>query len=237
MSSNHCLISLSKVWKKYSKEQLFHRSLRDDLVRVFRSESRHDGLAGNEFWALRDVSLSLKRGETVGLYGHNGAGKSTILKLIAGVTYPTDGTVLRNGSVAPLLEVGAGFHPDLTGRENIFMNGAILGMRIPEIRKKIDSIVEFSEMREFIDMPVKKYSSGMYLRLAFSIAIHSDADCYLIDEIIAVGDAGFQQKCLDKINDLKAANKTLLLVSHNLELMSQISDRILAVEKGVIAAA
>ena len=232
--SSEFMISLQNVWKKYSKEQLFHRSLRDDLARVFRPENRHDDLASNEFWALKDVSLSLKKGEAVGLYGHNGAGKSTILKLMAGVTHQTGGSVLKNGSVAPLLEVGAGFHPDLTGRENIFMNGAILGMKIREIKRKMESIIDFSEIGTFIDMPVKKYSSGMYLRLAFSIAIHSDADIYLIDEIIAVGDAGFQQKCIDKIRGLKAENKTLLLVSHNLELMSQISDRIVTLEKGVI---
>ncbi|MDL1972458.1 MAG: ABC transporter ATP-binding protein, partial [Deltaproteobacteria bacterium] len=159
---------------------------------------------------------------------------STILKLIAKVTYPTRGTISVDGRVAPLIEIGAGFHLDLTGRENIHINGAILGMRINEIKRKIPAIVDFSELNEFIDMPVKKYSSGMYLRLAFSIAIHSDADIFLIDEILAVGDEAFQEKCLDKIQNLKKQGKTMIVVTHNRKLMEEVADEIIFIEKGEV---
>ena len=154
--------------------------------------------------------------------------------MIARVTYPTKGVIEVKGRVAPLIEIGAGFHMDLTGRENIYINGAILGMRIKEIRQKIPQIVEFSELGEFIDMPVKKYSSGMYLRLGFSIAIHSDADIFLIDEILAVGDEAFQEKCLEKMKNLKKQGKTILIVTHNRQLMEKVVDRIIFLERGRI---
>ncbi len=233
MSSENA-VEFQNVWKKYSREAIFHKSLREDLSRLFKTASTRDGLSQGEFWALQDINLKIKKGETVGFYGHNGAGKTTILKLIAGVTFPTQGSLQVRGRVAPLLEIGAGFHPDLTGRENIFMNGAILGMKITEIKQKMNSIIEFSELSEFIDMPVKKFSSGMYLRLAFSIAIHSEASIFLFDEIIAVGDGAFREKCLEKISDLKRKSKTVIFVTHNLELLKSLADRIINLNKGEI---
>ena len=213
---------------------IFHRSLREDIMNIFRRHSDKK-LKQGEFWALKNINISLKRGECIGLYGPNGAGKSTILKLIAYVTYPTLGTIEVNGSIAPLIEIGAGFHPDLTGRENIYMNGAIIGMSIKQIKEKIGDIIRFSEIENFIDMPVKKYSSGMYLRLGFSIAIHSTAEIYLIDEILSVGDEAFQNKCLSKIYELKGKkDKTLIIVSHDRKLLKQITERIIFIEKGDI---
>lgn len=213
---------------------IFHRSLREDIVNIFRRQSDKK-LKQDEFWALKNINISLKRGECIGLYGPNGAGKSTILKLIAYVTYPTLGTIKVNGSIAPLIEIGAGFHPDLTGRENIYMNGAIIGMSIKQIKEKMGDIIRFSEIENFIDMPVKKYSSGMYLRLGFSIAIHSTAEIYLIDEILTVGDETFQDKCLSKIYELKGKkDKTLIIVSHDKKLLKQITEKIIFIEKGDI---
>jgi len=227
------VICLKNVWKKYSKEPIFHRCLREDLMILLKfKRSQNGALKKNEFWALKGINLNVKKGETLGLYGPNGSGKSTILKLIAKVTYPTKGNVLVKGKVAPLIEVGAGFHPDLSGRENIFVNGTILGMKIKEIKEKMDSIIEFAEIKDFIDMPIKKYSSGMYLRLGFSVAIHSSADIFLIDEILTVGDKGFQQKCLKKILELKDAGKTILFVSHDFSLMEKVVDKIAFIEKG-----
>ena len=227
------MIVLKDVWKRYYRHHIFHRSLREDIISLFKRKQRQ-GLEKNEFWALKGVSFEVKKGECVGLYGPNGAGKSTILKLIAKVTYPTRGTISVDGRVAPLIEIGAGFHLDLTGRENIHINGAILGMRINEIKRKIPAIIDFSELNEFIDMPVKKYSSGMYLRLAFSIAIHSDADIFLIDEILAVGDEAFQEKCLDKIQNLKKQGKTMIVVTHNRKLREEVADEIIFMEKGEV---
>ena len=226
-------IEFENVWKKYSKGTTFHNTLREGILNFITGGfSKNDHLRKDEFWVLKGFNLTVKKGESVGLYGPNGAGKSTILKLIAKVTYPDKGKIIVNGKVAPLIEIGAGFHPDLTGKENIFMNGAILGMSIKEIKSKIEDIIEFSGIREFIDMPVKKYSSGMYLRLAFSVAIHSEADIYLFDEILAVGDEEFQKKCLKKIIQLKKNhNKTLLFVTHNRQLMEDITDRIVFLKK------
>lgn len=228
------MIELKGVWKKYSARDIFHKSLREDLLNIFRKKDR-ETLKKGEFWALKDINISIDKGECVGLYGPNGSGKSTILKLIASVTFPTRGEVVVNERVAPLISVGAGFHPDLSGRENIFMNGAIIGMTKKEIERKIDSIIEFSEIGEqFIDMPVKKYSSGMYVRLGFAIAVHSSADILLIDEILAVGDESFQKKCLDKIDQLKNSNKTIMVVSHNRKKMEEVVDRIYFLQKGEI---
>lgn len=232
MSSDSSAITFDNVWKKYSKANIFHRSIREDLLNIFNMRNHRSTLSSEEFWALKDILFVVNKKETVGIFGPNGAGKSTILKLIAGVTLPTMGKIGVDGRVAPLIEIGAGFHPDLTGKENIFMNGTILGMKIPEIKKKMDSIVAFSELEEFINMPVKKYSSGMYLRLAFSIAIHSEADVYLIDEILTVGDETFQGKCLEKIFELKRNDRTLLIITHDMRLMEQIADRVIFLRKG-----
>lgn len=232
MSYEPHAIELQDVSKKYSRHNVFHRSLREDIVNIFSRKNQASAVSPDEFWALKDVTFSVAQGETVGLYGPNGAGKSTILKLMANVTYPTIGEVHVKGRIAPLIEIGAGFHPDLTGRENVFINGCILGMKLPEIKRKFPSIVAFSELEGFIDMPVKKYSSGMYLRLAFSIAIHSETDIYLIDEILAVGDEAFQKKCLDKISELRKNRRTLVVVSHDRPLMERIVDRILFIKQG-----
>ncbi len=232
MSSN-IVIELKDVWKKYSLKERFHKSIREDLVNFLKRKNKD--LKKDEFWALKGINLRIKKGECIGLYGPNGAGKSTILKLIASVTYPTKGSVNVIGRVAPLIEIGAGFHMDLTGRENIFINGAILGMSIKEIKRKLNDIIDFSELREFIDMPVKKYSSGMYLRLGFSVAVHSDADILLIDEILAVGDENFKNKCIKKLKEIKKDdNRTIIIVSHNKTLMEQLVDKIIYIKKGEI---
>lgn len=229
MSSEN-LIELKNVWKKYSTKDVFHRSFRDELANLF-SKSPKDRLDEDEFWALKEIDISIKTGECVGIFGPNGSGKTTILKLISSVTFPNIGEVTVRGKVAPLISVGAGFHPDLTGRENIYTNGIIIGMTIKEIREKIDQIIEFSNIEtKFMDMPVKKYSTGMNARLGFSIAIHSSADIILIDEILAVGDESFQEKCTNKIIELISNNKTIVVVSHNRKKMEELTDRILFIK-------
>lgn len=188
---------------------------------------------GEKFLALNDVSFEVKKGEAVGIIGHNGAGKSTLLKLLSRVTAPTKGTISYNGRIASMLEVGTGFHPELTGRENVYMNGAILGMTKAEIDKKFDQIVEFAEMNQFIDTPVKRYSSGMYVKLAFSVAAHLDSEIMVMDEVLAVGDMKFQQKCLGRMDD--AANsegRTVLYVSHNMNTIRQLCTRCIVLEHG-----
>ena len=231
MSSEN-LIELKNVWKKYSTRDVFHRSLREEITNLF-ARSPSDKLDEGEFWALQNINIDIRKGECVGLYGPNGSGKTTILKLIASVTYPNRGEVKVGGRVAPLLSVGAGFHPDLTGRENIYTNGTIIGMTRKEIGEKIDSIIEFSEIeKKFMDMSVKKYSTGMNARLGFSIAIHSSTEIILIDEILAVGDESFQRKCTDKIKDLIKSDKTIIIVSHGRERMEELTDRILFINNG-----
>ncbi|MFZ5800639.1 MAG: ABC transporter ATP-binding protein [Candidatus Omnitrophota bacterium] len=232
MSSDNIAIEFKGVWKKYSRSRIFHRSLREDISRIFSFKENDSRLLNNEFWALKRVNFQIHQGESIGLYGPNGSGKSTILKLIANITYPTQGSVSVTQSVAPLIVVGAGFHPDLSGRENIYVNGAILGMKIKEINQKIPAIIDFSGIAEFIDMPVKNYSAGMYLRLAFSVAIHSDADIYLFDEIIAEGDEDFQDRCIKKISELKRTRKTIIIVTHYRELMERLANKIYTLEKG-----
>ncbi|WAP52748.1 ABC transporter ATP-binding protein [Arthrobacter sp. ATA002] len=190
------------------------------------------GDLSEKFFALREVSLDVKQGESVALLGLNGSGKSTLLKQISGVMLPDSGTVGTRGRVAGLIEVGAGFHPDLSGRDNVFLNGAILGMSEAEIHEKFDSIVEFSEIGQFIDTEVKFYSSGMYLRLAFSVAVHTDPEVFLIDEILAVGDEPFQKKCIAKIKELGDEGKTLVVVSHDLDLVAKICQRGILLEHG-----
>jgi ABC-2 type transport system ATP-binding protein len=190
------------------------------------------GDLSEKFFALKDVSLEVKQGESVALLGLNGSGKSTLLKQISGVMLPDTGTVGTRGRVAGLIEVGAGFHPDLSGRDNVFLNGAILGMSEAEIHEKFDSIVEFSEIGQFIDTEVKFYSSGMYLRLAFSVAVHTDPEVFLVDEILAVGDEPFQKKCIAKIRELAEEGKTLVVVSHDLDLVAKICERGVLLEHG-----
>jgi lipopolysaccharide transport system ATP-binding protein len=184
-------------------------------------------------WALRDVSFEVKQGEILGIIGRNGAGKSTLLKILSRVTVPTTGEVRVKGRIASLLEVGTGFHPELTGRENIFLNGAILGMTKGEIKKKFDEIVAFSEVEKFIDTPVKRYSSGMYVRLAFAVAAHLDPEILIIDEVLAVGDAAFQKKCLGKMGEVAKGGRTVLFVSHNLTVIASLCHRSLLLEGGI----
>ncbi len=196
------------------------RSLKEMAVYVAKGRSITD-----TFLALDDVSLRVEEGESVGLLGLNGSGKSTLLKLISGVLRPDDGTVRVKGRVAGLIEVGAGLHPDLTGRENVFLNGAILGMSEAQVRRSFDSIVAFSEIEQFLDTEVKHYSSGMFLRLAFAVAVHTDPDVFLVDEILAVGDEPFQKKCLARIRGMADEGRTLVVVSHSLDTVAQICDR------------
>jgi lipopolysaccharide transport system ATP-binding protein len=186
-----------------------------------------------EFWALRDVSFEVKQGEVLGVIGRNGAGKSTLLKILSRITEPSRGRAILRGRVASLLEVGTGFHPELTGRENVFLNGAILGMRNAEIKSKLDEIVAFADVERFLDTPVKRYSSGMYVRLAFSIAAHLEPDILVVDEVLAVGDADFQKKCLGKMQDVASKRgRTILFVSHNMAAISQLCDRTLLCNRG-----
>ncbi|MGH9692018.1 MAG: ABC transporter ATP-binding protein [Candidatus Acidiferrales bacterium] len=185
-----------------------------------------------EIWALRDVSFEVEQGEALGIVGHNGAGKSTILKLLSSITTPTRGEIRIRGRLSALVEVGSGFHPELTGRENIYLNGSILGMRHSEIAAKVESIIDFAGVRDHIDFPVKKYSSGMYLRLGFSIAAHLDPDILLLDEVLAVGDATFQEKCLNRIDELREAGRTIVFITHDLAALTRLCDRALLVENG-----
>src|SRR5688572_24323628 len=184
------------------------------------------------FWALRDVSFDIKQGEVVGVIGRNGAGKSTLLKVLSRITEPTAGEIDLYGRVGSLLEVGTGFHPELTGRENIYLNGAILGMRRKEIERQFDAIVEFAEVSKFLDTPVKRYSSGMYVRLAFAVAAHLNPEILIVDEVLAVGDAAFQRKCLGKMKDVAGGGRTVLFVSHNLGAIQQLCDRTIWLRDG-----
>jgi ABC-type polysaccharide/polyol phosphate transport system ATPase subunit len=202
--------------------------------RVRQSAAAGGGL--HDFWAVRDVSFDVARGEAFGLIGHNGAGKSTILKMLSQITTPTQGEIRLAGRVAALIEVGSGFHPELTGRENVYLSGSILGMRRREIQAKFDRIVEFSGVGQFIDTPVKWYSSGMYVRLGFAVAAHLDPDILLVDEVLAVGDAAFQVQCIERLNELRRAGMTMLFISHDLLSIEKLCDRVAIVEKGHLVA-
>lgn len=191
---------------------------------------------GHEFWALKDVSFEVRRGESLGIIGQNGAGKSTILKLLSNITIPSSGEITINGRLAALIEVGSGFHPELTGRENVYLSGSILGMRRAEISRKIESIIDFAGIRQFIDTPVKRYSSGMFVRLGFSIAAHLEPDILLLDEVLAVGDAAFQAKCLNRVDELRDSGKTIVFISHDLNAVERLCERVLLLERGRIVA-
>ncbi|MDO4820548.1 MAG: ABC transporter ATP-binding protein [Rothia sp. (in: high G+C Gram-positive bacteria)] len=205
------------------------RSMKEAFVWLVKGRK---GDLNEKFNALNGVSLDIREGERVALLGYNGSGKSTLLKLISGVMHPDEGRVLTGGRIAGLIEVGAGFHPDLTGRDNVYLNAAILGMSKEQIEAKFDEIVEFSEIGNFIDTEVKFYSSGMYLRLAFAVAVHTDPEIFLVDEILAVGDEPFQKKCIAKIRDLSAEGKTLVVVSHDLDLVAKICERGVVLDHG-----
>lgn len=216
-------------------------SLRDEMAKAahgfyrrFVSRDWH-ALRDEEFWAIKDVSFSINEGETVGIIGRNGAGKSTLLKILSKITPPTTGKVTLRGRIASLLEVGTGFHPELTGRENIYLNGAILGMTRAEIKRKFDEIVAFAEVEKFLDTPVKRYSSGMYVRLAFAVAAHLEPEILIVDEVLAVGDAQFQKKCLGKLGEVAKRGRTVLFVSHNMAAVENLCERGLLMSKGAVA--
>ncbi len=239
------MLKIEHVSKRYRLGMIGGTTLREELQRLHakmqnkedptRKIGAADYVAGETFMALNDVSFSVKKGERVGIIGHNGAGKSTLLKLISRITAPTDGDIWMNGRVASMLEVGTGFHGELTGRENIYMNGAILGMNKKEIDAKMEDIIEFSECRQFIDTPVKRYSSGMYVKLAFSVAAHLDSEIMIMDEVLAVGDMAFQKKCLEKMSNVsKTEGRTILYVSHNMSTIRQLCDRCIVMDHGHI---
>ncbi len=239
------MLKIDNVSKQYRLGQIGGTTFRDELqrlgARILKKEDptkrigTKDYHKGETFMALNRVSFEVKKGERVGIIGHNGAGKSTLLKLISRVTAPTSGEIGMNGRVASMLEVGTGFHPELTGRENIYMNGAILGMTKSEIDTKMEDIIEFSECRQFIDTPVKRYSSGMYVKLAFSVAAHLDSEILIMDEVLAVGDMAFQTKCLDKMSDVsKKEGRTILYVSHNMNTIRQLCDRCIVLDHGTV---
>src|SRR6516164_9566673 len=211
------------------------RNFARKAVDVFRGRQVIEGDEIEEFWALKNVSFEVKRGEIVGIIGRNGAGKSTLLKILSRITEPTEGRVTINGRVASLLEVGTGFHGELTGRENIYLNGAILGMRRAEIRRKFDEIVAFAEIEKFLDTPVKRYSSGMYVRLAFAVAAHLEPEILLVDEVLAVGDAEFQRRSLGKMSDVAKGGRTVLFVSHNLGAIRRLCSHAFLFESGKLA--
>ena len=231
------MIAARNVSKAYRLGSIGATSLKEELARLWaRARARSPRPAVDEFWALRDVSFDVQPGEVVGIIGRNGAGKSTLLKILSRITTQTAGEITLRGRVASLLEVGTGFHPDLTGRENIFLNGAILGMSKEEIRRKFDEIVAFAEVEPFIDTPVKRYSSGMYVRLAFAVAAHLEPEILIVDEVLAVGDASFQQKCLGKMRDVSSRDhRTVLFVSHNMSAVQALCQRALWLHEGRVA--
>ena len=230
-------VEVNQIGKRYrigmSARQ--YNTLRETLAGVLHNPKRRLHAKMNEensFWALKDVSFNVEEGKAIGIIGRNGAGKSTLLKILSRVTEPTEGSALIHGRVGSLLEVGTGFHPELTGRENIFLNGAILGMKRSEIEKKMDEIIAFSEVEKFVDTPVKRYSSGMYLRLAFAVAAHLDPEILVVDEVLAVGDAEFQRKCLGKMSDVASQGRTVLFVSHNMSAIMRLTEQTVVLERG-----
>jgi lipopolysaccharide transport system ATP-binding protein len=220
------------VAKRYHVRRRRRAASASVMARLFGILDSYD----DEFWALRDVSFDVARGETLGVVGRNGAGKSTLLKLLGGITAPTTGEITLVGRLSAMIEVGSGFHPELTGRENVFLSGAILGMRRREIAARLDSIADFSGVAAFLDTPVKHYSSGMYVRLGFAIAAHLEPDILLVDEVLAVGDAEFQARCMQRIEELKRRGTTMMLVSHDLGAVEQLSDRAVLIDAGRVVA-
>lgn len=259
MSDNEVVISVENLWKQYRYGVISHKTLSEDVKswwarkrgkedpnlpiskaqyamrkaqNAVPSAHSHTSDSVERFWALQDISFEVKKGEVLGIIGRNGAGKSTLLKIMSRVTTPTRGSINIKGRVASLLEVGTGFHPELTGRENVFLNGAILGMTRVEIRKKFDEIVSFSEIEKFIDTPVKRYSSGMRVRLAFAVAAHLEPEILIVDEVLAVGDAAFQKRCLGKMEDVSREGRTVLFVSHNMNAIQRLCPETILLENG-----
>jgi len=221
------MIEVKELGKKFRLKRERERSLKSALLGLLNKPAPKD-----DFWALRNISFSVEKGETLGIIGANGAGKSTLLCLLARTMTPSEGSVTIQGKVASLLELGAGFHPELTGRENIYLNGSILGLSKQQIDERYDEIVKFAQLEDFVNTPVKHYSSGMYVRLGFSVAVEVNPDVLLLDEVLAVGDEVFRKKCLDRISEFKRAGKAMLIVSHDLDTVKVISDRVLLIDKG-----
>lgn len=244
------MISISNLGKAYTigkhVERARYNLVSDSISQFFKQSVKKvkdvvqgreliQGTTTEDFWALRDLNLEIEKGEVLGIIGRNCAGKSTLLKILSRITEPSEGRVRLRGRVASLLEVGTGFHPELTGRENVFLNGAILGMSRREIRQKFDEIVDFADVRQFVDTPVKRYSSGMYVRLAFSVAAHLDPEVLIVDEVLAVGDASFQEKCMGKMKEVsKSAKRTILFVSHNMQTIQSLCSRAVLLERGTM---
>lgn len=223
------VVSLRDVSKRFTVRK--DTSIKERVVTLGRAGRRHR----QDFWALSDVSLDIRAGHTIGLIGHNGSGKSTLLKVIGGIIQPSSGSVHQRGRMAALIELGAGFHPDLTGRENVYLNASVLGLSRDETRNSFDAILDFSGVGDFIDTQVKFYSSGMFVRLAFAIAVHTDPDVLLVDEVLAVGDEQFQRKCLDKIKEFQREGRTIVIVSHALDQIEELCDRVILMDKGRVA--
>lgn len=231
------IISVEGLGKSYTirhEGQTHYKSLREEIFKLPSRLLRRGGQSREEFWALKDVSFDIMPGDRVGIIGRNGAGKSTLLKLLSRITEPTTGRITLRGRVASLLEVGTGFHPELTGRENIYLNGAILGMSRAEVRRKFDEIVDFAGVEKFLDTPVKRYSSGMYVRLAFAVAAHLEPEILIVDEVLAVGDAEFQKKCLGKMETVGKEGRTVLFVSHNTTAVYNLCMKGIYVEDGIV---
>lgn len=225
----HTVIKFNNVTKNFSKNS--HKTFKEFLPALFMGEKTVD-----KFTALENISFEIKEGECVGIIGPNGSGKSTILKLIAGVMSPTTGTISVHGQISPLIELGAGMHPELSGRENIYLNGAILGLSRKQIDNSFKSIIDFSEIPDFIDQAIKHYSSGMYMRLAFAIAVHANPKILIVDEILAVGDPKFQQKCLNRMEEFKRQGVTIMFVSHNLDIVKKFCNRVIYLDHSQIVA-
>ncbi len=228
MFSSEVAIKITNLSKRYRIGAQKDSSLRASLSNLFKSKNSKK----NDFWALKGLNFEIKKGDIVGIIGKNGAGKSTLLKILSQITAPTTGRIEINGRVASLLEVGTGFHPELTGRENIYLNGTILGMSRKEVKEKFDEIVKFSGVEQFIDTPVKHYSSGMYVRLAFAVAAHLEPEILIIDEVLAVGDADFQKKCLGKMKDVAGEGRTVLFVSHNMAAVKELCTKGVFIQNG-----
>jgi lipopolysaccharide transport system ATP-binding protein len=226
-------VRFANVSKRFILRHERPHSFQEMVLRLF--DPRHSD-SSEELWALRDVSFTVKQGEPVGIIGPNGAGKSTVLKLVSRIIEPTSGRIQVNGRIGALLELGSGFHPDLTGRENIYLDASILGLSRAEVKRKLDAIIAFAELERFIDVPLKYYSSGMYVRLGFSVAAHTEPEILLVDEVLAVGDYSFQRKCIDRINHLKREGRTIVFVSHALDVVRRICTRVVWMDRGRVRA-
>lgn len=239
MSQGQSVIRVEALGKKYvigNNQQERYQSLRDvistKVKSIFSKPQENNNFT--DFWALKDINFDIQQGDRVGIIGRNGAGKSTLLKVLSRITEPTTGSIAIKGRIASLLEVGTGFHPELSGRENIFLNGAILGMGRKEIKSKFDEIVDFSEIEKFLDTPVKRYSSGMYVRLAFAVAAHLEPEILIVDEVLAVGDSKFQKKCLGKMGEVSSQGRTILFVSHNTTFVRSLCNKGIWLDKGQV---